>query len=98
MHKAQSAVLRSVIFVYLNSCKRFTVNLPPETLQAARRTMRGEQKRMTKLYVPWSSMAGFAGHHFTIVHGFVAVQEVEKGSRIPSFDMPCHHFSVTSLL
>lgn len=30
---------------------------------------------------PWS---GFAGHHFTIVHGFVAVQEVEKGSRIPS--------------
>lgn len=23
----------SVIFVYLNSCKRFTVNLPPETLQ-----------------------------------------------------------------
>ena len=24
---------RSVIFVYLNSCKRFDVNLPPETLQ-----------------------------------------------------------------
>lgn len=26
--------VRSVIFVYLNSCKRFTLNLPPETLEA----------------------------------------------------------------
>ena len=27
-------LVRSVIFVYLNSCKRFTLNLPPETLEA----------------------------------------------------------------